>query len=65
MLAALLPASSYSNLPIVGTVDSTSPTCSRYRIVVLPAASSPSITTYIGNRTREGENSGERSQSHK
>ena len=54
MLAASLPVSSYSNLPIVGTVDNTSATCSRYRIVVLPAASRPSITTYIGTRTREG-----------
>jgi hypothetical protein len=34
-------------LPNVGTVLSTSPMCSLYRIVVFPAASSPSITTLI------------------
>lgn len=33
------------NLPIVGTVDKTSPICSLYKIVVLPAASNPSMTT--------------------
>lgn len=33
-------------VPIVGTVLSTSPICSLYKIVVLPAASKPSITTY-------------------
>lgn len=33
--------------PIVGTVVSTSPMCSLYRMVVLPAASSPSMTTRI------------------
>lgn len=33
------------NLPMVGTVDKTSPMCSLYNIVVLPAASNPSMTT--------------------
>jgi len=35
-----------SDLPIVGTVDRTSPMWSLYSIVVLPAASRPSITTW-------------------
>ena len=34
-------------VPSVGTVLSTSPMCSLYRMVVFPAASSPSITTRI------------------
>jgi hypothetical protein len=34
------------HLPTVGTVERTSPMCSRYNIVVFPAASRPSITTY-------------------
>jgi hypothetical protein len=33
-------------LPTVGTVDKTSPRCIRYKIVVFPAESNPSITTY-------------------
>lgn len=33
------------NLPIVGTVERTSPMCSLQSMVVFPAASSPSITT--------------------
>lgn len=33
------------HLPTVGTVERTSPMCSLYNIVVLPAASKPSITT--------------------
>lgn len=47
-----ISVASCRNLPMVGTVHKTSPTCRRYRIVVLPAASSPSITTYIGRFIR-------------
>jgi len=35
----------HDSAPIVGTVLSTSPICSLYKIVVLPAASSPNMTT--------------------
>lgn len=35
------------NAPNVGTVESTSPMCNLYRIVVFPAASNPNITTRI------------------
>lgn len=52
-LCARIDVDGCRNVPIVGTVDRTSPTCSRYRIVVLPAASSPSITTCIGTWGQE------------
>jgi len=35
----------HDSIPIVGTVLSTSPICSLYKIVVLPAASRPNMTT--------------------
>jgi len=49
------PSLSLSSLlsPIVGTVDRISPMCSLYRMVVLPAASRPSMTTWKERRERE------------
>jgi hypothetical protein len=47
MNSELKPKKLETYVPIVGTDDKTSPMWSLYRIVVLPAASSPSITTYI------------------
>lgn len=45
----------YMNLPIVGMVVTISPSFSLYRIVVFPAASSPTVEksrTYENDRTR-------------
>lgn len=41
------------NPPIVGTVDKTSPMWSLQRMVVLPAASRPSMTTYGSQKKKE------------